>query len=248
MNQPERILDVLDREWAQLSSSPSTRQHLRRWQEAQPVLRGPRTISELHARIEAGGLEDSSEIVWALLNMAPGDELAGRFLLQIIVPGLAGEAGWLMSWARRVDPNLIGNGDVDQMLVLAALEAVRHAHGARRSRPICSILRRTHRLLRRETRVIETWHSKTVLEETEPALRPSQDPTDLPGKMLLDLLTEATETGHVAQRDVDLIWLIDVEGYTSTELAPSIGITPRAVAQRRWRAESRLSRMVEDAA
>jgi len=35
----------------------------------------------------ADGREESSEMVWALLQVAPDDELAGRFLLQIIVPG-----------------------------------------------------------------------------------------------------------------------------------------------------------------
>jgi len=248
MNQTERILDVLDREWVQLSGGPSTRRHLRSWQALEPNLNGSRTLSELRARIENDDLEASSEMVWALLSLAPDDELVGRFLLQIIVPGLAGEASWLMSWARRVDPYLIGSGDVDQMLVLAAMEAIRHAHGTRRSHPICSILRRTHRLLGRETRAIEVWQSKTVLEDTEPASPTADDPTLRPGKMLLDLLTEAADGGHVARRDVDLIWLIDVEDYTSTELAPSMGITPRAVAQRRWRAEGRLSKMVEDAA
>jgi len=221
MNQTERILDVLDREWALLSSGPSTRRHLRSWQTHQPNLLGPRTLSELRARIESDDLETSSEMVWALLRLAPDDELVGRFLLQIIVPGLAGEASWLMSWARRVDPYLIGSGDVDQMLVLAAMEAIHHAHGTRRSHPICSILRRTHRLLGRETRAIEAWQSKTLLEDTEPAT--TGDPTLRPGKMLLDLLTEAADGGHVARRDVDLIWLIDIEGYTSTELAPSMG-------------------------
>ena len=248
MNQTERILDVLDREWAQLSTGPSTRRHLRKWQEAQPALSGPQTLSELHRRIEAADFEESSEMVWALLALAPLDDLVGRFLLQIIVPGLAGEARWLMSWARRVDPHLISSGDVDQMLVLAGIEAIRHAHGHRRSHPICSILRRTHRVLTKETRAIETWRNKTVLEESEPASTPLPVSNARPGKMLLDLLTEAAETGHVERRDVDLIWLIDVAGYTSTELAPSLGITPRAVAQRRLRAEGRLSRMVGEAA
>lgn len=248
MNRSERILDVLDREWVQLSAGPSTRRHLHRWQGAQPALRGPRTLPDLHRRIEAGGFEESSEMVWALLALAPTDDLAGRFLLQIVVPGLAGEARWLMSWARRVDPHLISSGDVDQMLVLAGIEAIRHAHGQRRSHPISSILRRAHRVLTKETRAIEAWRNKTVLEESEPASALLPDPIARPGKMLLDLLTEAAETGQVERRDVDLIWLIDVAGYTSTELAPSLGITPRAVAQRRLRAEGRLSRMVGEAA
>ena len=89
MNQTERILDVLDREWERISRGPSTRRHLREWQAQQPSLSGPRTLLELRRRIETDDLEASSEMVWALIQLAPDDELAGRLLLQIIVPGLA---------------------------------------------------------------------------------------------------------------------------------------------------------------
>ena len=248
MNQSQRILDVLDHEWDQLSGGPSTRRHLRRWQDQQPALRGARSLPELRSLIEASPLEESSELVWALLAIAAEEDLADRLLLQIIVPGLAGEARWLMSWARRVEPDLIGNGDIDQMLVLAGIEAIRHAHGHRRSYPICSILRRTHRLLTKETRAIETWHAKTVLDETEVAPSAVPEPTARPGQMLLDLLSEATERGTVSRSDADLLWMIDVAGFSSAELAPSLGIAPRSVAQRRLRAEGRLSKMVGEAA
>ena len=50
------------------------------------------------------GLDASSEMVWALLGSPRAMSLVSRFLLQIIVPGLAGEAGWLMSWARESIP------------------------------------------------------------------------------------------------------------------------------------------------
>ena len=129
------------------------------------------------------------------------------------------------------------------MLVLAAMEAIRHTHGTRRSHPICSILRRTHRLLGRETRAIEAWQSKTVLEDTEPASPTADDPTLRPGKMLLDLLPGGSRWPRPGMS----AW------YPLSMKAPDrtgrrMGITPRAVAQRRWRAEGRLSKMVEDAA
>lgn len=248
MNQTQRILDALDHEWDQLTAGPSTRRHLRRWQEREPSLRGARSLVELRSQIESSSLEESSEMVWALLAIAAQEHLADRLLLQVIVPGLAGEARWLMSWARRVEPDLIGNGDIDQMLALAGIEAIRHAHGHRRAYPICSILRRTHRLLTKETREIEAWHSKTVLDEIEPAPTVTSDPAARPGQMLLDLLSEATEAGAVSRSDADLIWMIDVAGFSSAELAPSLGIAPRSVAQRRLRAEGRLSKMVGEAA
>jgi len=52
------------------------------------------------------------------------------------------------------------------LLIVAAIEAVRHAHGQRRAWPISSILRRTHWLLRAQTTRIETWNATVVLDDT----------------------------------------------------------------------------------
>ena len=81
-------------------------------------------------------VDASNELVWALLELAVDDELAVRAVLQAVVPGLGGELGWLLEWARRTDPGLLDEGDVDQMLVVAAMEAIRHAAGKRKAWPL----------------------------------------------------------------------------------------------------------------
>lgn len=168
--------------------------------------------------------------------------MAARTVLQLIVPGLAGETRWLVSWARRVAPDMLRDGEVDQLVVIAGVEAVRHAAGTRRAWPI--LLRRVHRTLVRETRAIESWvRSTTVLDEVWAPASPDDGEVS-PGAALLDVLLRARGTGAVSAAEVRVLWLIDVEGYTSAELAPDLGISPRAVAQRRLRAEHRLIDLV----
>lgn len=235
------LLGLLDTEWQQLVDCPSTRRRLRCWQVDHPSLRGVMDLRRLLQRIEEAELDESSEMVWAVLDfVGRGDVLAARAVLQLIVPGLAGETRWLVSWARRIAPDMLRDGEVGQLVVIAGVEAVQHAAGSQRAWPISSMLRRVHRTLVRDTRAIESWmRSTTVLDEAwVPA--PLDDGEFSPGVALLDVLVRARGTGIVSAAEVRLLWLIDVEGYTTAELAPDLGVSPRAVAQRRLRAEHRL--------
>jgi len=241
MANPLDLLGLLDAEWAQLAERPSNRRRLRCWQVEQAALRAVDDLRGVVRRIDEATLDESTAIVWALLDLvASGDELAARVVLQSIVPGLAGEVGWLVSWARRVAPSMLGDGEVDQLLVIAGVDAVNHAAGAQRAWPISSMLRRAHRTLVRETRSIEAWRRSTwPLDGGDVPGQP--DTEDLsPGAALVDALDQARRSGVVSNAEVRLLWLIDVEGYTTSELAPDLGISPRAVAQRRLRAERRL--------
>lgn len=234
------LLALLDGEWEQLAASPSNRRRLRCWQVERPRLRGVADLGELVERIDDAGLDESSEIVWTLLELVDGgDDVAARTVLQAIVPGLAGESAWLVSWARRVAPDMLRDGEIDQLVVIAGVEAVQHAAGTRRAWPISSMLRRVHRTLVRDTRAIESWRCTTSpLDDERAQASPVAEVSA--GATLLDALVRARDTGAVSAAEVRLLWLIDVEGYTSVELAPDLGISPRAVAQRRLRAEHRL--------
>ena len=241
MSERVDLLGLLDTDWEQLVECPSTRRRLRRWQVDLPSLRGVVDLPNLLQWVDGAELDESTEMVWALLEVVSrDDELAARTVLQLIVPGLAGERGWLVSWARRVVPDMVRDGEVDQLVVIAGVEAVRHAAGTRRAWPISSMLRRVHRTLVRETRAIEAWvRSTAVLDEMWATASPDDGHVS-PEAALLDALVRARSTGVVSTAEVRLLWLMDVEGYTTAELAPDLGISPRAVAQRRLRAEHRL--------
>lgn len=242
MEHADFVLPRLDVEWQRILNDPSSVRRLASWRLDYPILEPCVTLDEVLEAVDGRALEESSEVVWSLLALAGSDELARRTVVQVIVPGLATEAAWLMSWARRVDARLIDDGEVDQMLLDAAMAAIADAIGLRRRWPIKSILRRVHRLLIRETRRRE----RTRCEEPTELDRATVDASGSPSAaaMLVEILNEGRERAVVTDRDVELLWLIGVEGYTTDELAPGLGISPRAVAQRRLRAESRLSVMV----
>lgn len=236
------VLPRLDADWQRVLVEPSSRRSLESWKRDHAILRRFGHFDELVSAVSQWPVDESSEVVWALLSMSGSDDLARRTLLQLIVPGLATEAEWLMSWARRVDRRLILHGDVDQMLLDSAMAAIGHAEGQRRRWPIMSILRRVHRLLRRETlrREAECREQPVEIDHTV-AARPS---TAGASSTLVGVLKQGRDRGVLTDGDIAVLWLIDVEGYTTRELAPELGISPRAVAQRRLRAETRLSAMV----
>ena len=89
-------------------------------------------LGELIEVIRHGDFDVSNELVWSLLELAVHDQLAVRTVLQALIPGLGGELGWLLAWAGRTDHGLLDEGDVDQMLIVAVMEAIRHAAGKRK--------------------------------------------------------------------------------------------------------------------
>ncbi len=244
----EYVLTRLDREWQEIVRTGEHRQEFESWQEQSPQLRRVEDLGSLVEQVDVLPLDESSELVWALLDLVEESDLAKRALLQVIVPGLGGELAWINQWASRVDAGLLPGGDIDQMIIVSALEAIAHAAGHHRRWPISSILRRTHRLLVREVRAPEEWHDRVELASLmEEAVAKGDQVETRPAITLLELFGEATKSGMLAERDARLLWLMGVEGYTSKELAKSLGITPRGVATRRLRAEKRLMQMMSAA-
>jgi hypothetical protein len=234
------VLLDLDLEWEVLASSPLSARRLAEWRTQHCCLADASDLAAVIASVRTASAVVSTEIVWALLDLATDDPLAARTVLQAIVPGLGGELGWLRRWARRTDLNLIDGGDADQLLVLAAMEAIRHAAGQRRPWPILSLLRRTHRVLQRETGAEESWHRATILAAapTEPA---ALVPPDSPAVELASVLRDASERGAVSKSDAALVWLTRVGGYQPAELESTYAVSGECLRRRRHRAEARLT-------
>lgn len=235
------LLRLLDAEWEQLVERPSSNSQLRNWQAEYACMGEAASLDEVVRLIDESAREESTEVVWALLDLvARGDAVASRTLLQAMMPGLGSELRRLKSWARLVGPQMLVDGEVDQLLVAAAIEAIEHAAGTRRPWPVLSMLRRVRRMLKAETRSIESWAGSTEgLDHL--GLKSEGDEQRGSGSVaLFDALVRARDAGVVSSAEVRLLWLIDIEGYTTAELAPDLGISPRSVAQRRLRAERRL--------
>jgi DNA-directed RNA polymerase specialized sigma24 family protein len=80
------VLANLDGEWRHVARCGAGRRALQRWAEAYPALGGARDLGGLleRRRVSAAG----PAILAALAQLAPGDELAARTLLQALLPGL----------------------------------------------------------------------------------------------------------------------------------------------------------------
>lgn len=244
MAHARHVLKDLDFEWEQLAASSRASRRFRAWQHRDACFEPIDDLCDLIEAIRNGEEDGSSELVWALLDLAADDELAVRTLLQVVVPGLGGELKWLLEWARRTDPGLLDGGDVDQLLVVAAMEAIHHAVGQRRSWPVMSVLRRAHRVLLRETATEEQWHKMTVLTATTLAASPIE-PHESPAARLASVLGEASQRGAVSRDDAALVWLTRVGGYQPAELEARFEATGDCLRRRRHRAEARLAQWAE---
>ncbi|MFN0090553.1 MAG: hypothetical protein ACKVWR_09860 [Acidimicrobiales bacterium] len=234
------VLTDLDDEWLTVRRSAHARQRLADWQALHGCLAGAGDLDGLIERIRCSDADTSTAVVWALLDLAVDDRLARRVLLQTIVPGLGGELEWLLCWARRVDATLLDLGDVDQLLIASAVEAILHAAGKHKPWPVLSMLRRTHRLLLRATRVEAQWRSKTVLGEP-PRNIDCAEVESTPAERLTTVLGEARGQGAVSQDDAALVWLTRVGGYRPAELETRFAATGDCLRRRRHRAEARLA-------
>ena len=204
---PNRFaLNALNEEWLHLAASPAARRQLRSWSDRLPDGSPLGSLDDLVLAIQRGQLDESTHLVWSLLGLADSDQLARRVLLQAIVPGLMGEVRQLTGWALRTDVSLVDGGDVDQIVVTAAVEAIAHAVGHRRAWPIASILRRTHRLVVREARAVDRWYSRVLLDDAPDRAAVEADPMEAdPRRELRQLLLTAATAGLLTSSDVQLV-------------------------------------------
>ncbi len=87
------LIDLLEREWADLQDAPSTGRGLRRWGSEDAALAFAE-MKDLVAHVEhRGSPEETDEVLPALVRRAAGDELAARTVLQLLLPGCKALAG-----------------------------------------------------------------------------------------------------------------------------------------------------------
>jgi hypothetical protein len=244
MAHTRHILKDLDVEWSALVVSTGASRQLRRWRELHVCFVGIGSMAELIETVRHGDFEKSNDLVWALLELAVDDSLAVRTILQVLIPGLGGELRWLLEWARRTDAALLDEGDVDQWLVVAAMEAIRHAVGQHKPWPLLSILRRTHRVLRRDVLAEDRWRTSTVLTDY-PRSEDAVEPEPTAAELLAEVLDHARSHGAVSRSDVELVWLTRIGGYQPVELENLFRANGDCLRRRRQRAEARLIALAE---
>jgi len=94
-------VDVLDAAWRHELASPHLRRRFAAWQETEPALCAFRDLAALLRFLRRGkGSARKDEVLCALLRRARWEPIAGRVVLEAMLPGLKNLAGRLLTDAR----------------------------------------------------------------------------------------------------------------------------------------------------
>jgi DNA-directed RNA polymerase specialized sigma24 family protein len=230
----------LQRDWAALSLDPAANRRLAVWRVEDSALAGLDDLGAVqaaaHDRTDPVGAD---LVLAALARRAPGDDLAARVLLCLLLPGtkaLAKRLWWLDDATERASA-----------AVAAVYERIRTYPIARRpARIAANILADARQQLIRHARPHQLPADRVPLDaELEGSLPPSparSEPT--PAEELLDLLRWAVGAGHLSAEQARLIAASRVADVSCEELGAQVGLCAHSLRRRRQRAERALARAV----
>lgn len=218
----------LEREWRALVAGPLA-VRFRSWRGTDPVLAGfsgpAAVIKFLRGPAPA---EAKDRALAGLLARAREEPLAGRVVLEALMPGLKRLVG-------RLGPSVVERDEVWQLVLAAAWERIRTYPLERRPRRIAAnlLLDTLHAVLgelKRER------HCQAELGETalEAPLRGGR-PVDVEA-----VLARAVAAGVIKKDEAELILETEIDGVSLSELAKRDGFSYNALKIRRQRAEQRL--------
>lgn len=216
----------LAREWARLRARPEALRQASTWQ----IVDGP--VHDLHQILDAVGYRrphatDSEERLRRLVLLAADDGLAGRIVIERVLPGLLA----VVARRRRLHP---GTEVFDELLGAAWL-TIRTFNPARR--PACLaaaiISDADYRAFRSPLRRREASTVPIAVADVE------HEPIDPNPGDELDRVFRLALAAGVPEADIDLMrQLIDTP--TAIDLAERLQITPRTIRNRRARITDRL--------
>jgi hypothetical protein len=225
-------LAALDREWQSLAHSPDAKRRLMRWGRAEPRLAG---LDNLEQLLELRRDPAAAPAVLATLaRFAPSDVLAGRTLLQALIPGL-------ISWARSAgydDPAAI-----DEMVSLA-YERIRTYPQTRRGSVAANVLLDVRKAYRRH-RCIEKPHATTG---GNLALHARSAEDQALGRHLIGELADARRRGVISAGALELIVRTRLADVPLEAIAHEERVNVQCLVARRSRAERRLRACLEPVA
>lgn len=217
----------LTREWQRLRIDPEALLRAETWE----VVEGP--VNDLDEVLVAVGFgvarsARTDQLLTRLVRLAATDDLAGRAVIQRLMPGLVARA------ARRHRPGR--TADALDELIGAAWISIRTYNMARRPGCIAAALLADagHRAFRAAER-------RRSIDEHPNDLRdcyPSRERDPHPVEELAELFRAARATG-VADADLDILRRL-LANPRMAEVAEALAVTPRTVRNRRDRVTGRL--------
>ena len=223
----------LEREWQRLERRELA-QALPAWAERHPELRRFSEPGQLLPFLHSARREESDPKLRALLSLARHDRLAGRFVLQAILPALKAQASRLRRGPASRD-------ELWELLLFHAWEAIcsyplRRRHHQVAANLVLQVLHDTTRELSCPGRHRELAYPAAKIE----FLAAEQHRQSGSSMSAVDerLLESAVEAGVIAEHDAELIFDTRVEGIRLRLLASVFEVSYWSLVKRRERAEA----------
>jgi DNA-directed RNA polymerase specialized sigma24 family protein len=223
-------VDVLERDWQRELHRPLLHRQFRAWREAEPALARFEEPAALLRFLRARGPSAGKDaVLCALLARARREPLAGRVVLEAMLPGLKSLAGRLLVDARERE-------ELWSALMACAWERIRAYPVERRPRKVAANLLLD--TMRGTLAMLSGWRRDPVARAFPPsheleAIEVCEGDVDR-------LLAEASAAGALSQDEAELILLTRIDGASLAELAADRGVRFDTLKHRRHRAERRL--------
>lgn len=251
------IYGQLASEWSRLCASAAAGSTIRRWARSEPHLTGLASAGQIVDAIDTADPARTDELIRALLNLFhSGQQLAGRVLLQAMLPKLSHTAK-----ARRGSNNLDLDPEDRRCNTIAAFwEVLAHPGAGRTSNLAGSLALDTLNLLTRPSRRTESedavepdWfehnqqHRRRHLPDIAEPITDSHEPNQhWPLEQFIDwgLQVHAINSAEAAA----LTAVADTWPQPSNQVATQLGLTPANLRQRCSRATRSLAAAVHEQA
>lgn len=237
---PLSVVDTIETDWRRLRRSVLLERRYSCWREREPALcglAGPVVLLRyLHAPGRAS--EDKDRVLCALLRQARVDPLAGRVVLQAILPGLKRIAGRTLIDVRELE-------ELWSLLLAAAWARICGYPVERRPRRVAAnLLLDTLSDALRELRKTSSAHARFMPAGRTPPPPPESASTheehDKDGGDVEALLDSAVAAGALDREQADLILESRIDGVPLWLLAARASVPYNTLKLRRQRAERRL--------
>jgi DNA-directed RNA polymerase specialized sigma24 family protein len=227
---PTLPVDILERDWQRELNGPQLRSLFTAWREAEPALSSfQNPLAVLRFLRRSGSSARKDEVLCALLRRARWEPVAGRVVLEAMLPGLKKLAGRLLIDVRDRE-------ELWSILLSCAWERICTYPVQRRPRRVAANV-----LLDSMRATLATFSSARRDPAAQAECLRSHVAEALPESIGVDaLLDAAISAGAVTPDEAELILATRVDGVQLSVLARSRGVSCDTLRHRRSRAERRL--------
>jgi DNA-directed RNA polymerase specialized sigma24 family protein len=224
-------VDLLERDWQRELHRPLLLGEFSAWREAEPVLaRFEEPGALLRFLRRPGSTAEKDAVLAALLARARTEPLAGRVVLEAMMPGLKGLARRLLVDARDRE-------ELWSALLACAWQRIRTYPVERRPRKVAANL--VMDCLRGTLAALSGWRHDPSASLIPLSPRLEATPT-CDGGDVDALLAQAVDARALTEDEADLILTTRIDGASMRELAAERGVRFDTLKHRRHRAERRL--------